>query len=121
MSPPFTSRAIILGSSYFVKLCHILEEEQRLHLPPESFFPTMLFVCLLFKNYTCITLTYSWLCDGIARLLDTQIMQITKWRGGKKERGVQQMCIFQKSLCSESACPGSGHQPHNPSQICGGH
>lgn len=89
--------------------------------PSRVVFPAMLFVCLLFKNHTCITLTYSWLCDGIVRLLDTQIMQITKWRGGKKQRSVQQMCIFQKSLCSESACPGSGHQPHNPSQICGGH
>lgn len=50
--------------------------------PSRVVFPAMLFVCLLFKNHTCITLTYSWLCDGIVRLLDTQIMQITKWRGG---------------------------------------
>lgn len=54
--------------------------------PPSTVdFPAMLFVCLLFKNHTCITLTCSWLCDGIMQLLDTQIMQTTKWRGERKK------------------------------------
>lgn len=61
--------------------------------PSRVVFPAMLFVCLLFKNHTCITLTYSWLCDGIVQLLDTQIMQITKWRGGKNKE-VCSRCVY---------------------------